>query len=74
MTNEAMHRDLGRMDAEIKALQSDLSEVMADIKAIRDTLAQAKGGWRTLMLVAGIAGAIGAAATKLGMWTGLFIR
>lgn len=63
--NDETSRTLGRHDAEIEQLQRDMQQLKDDVRAIREILAQARGGWRTLMLVAGIAGALGAAAQKL---------
>lgn len=56
-------RDLGRHDAEIDQLQSDVTSIKGDVADIKETLAQAKGGWRTLMLVAGVASAVTALLT-----------
>lgn len=64
-SHETMAHAQGRMEAEICALQSDMTQVKNDVRAIRDTLAEAKGGWKTLALVAGAAGAMGALAAKI---------
>lgn len=64
MTSE-LHERVGQHGAEIKALQSDMSEMKGDVKTILAMLNQAKGGWKTLLLVAGVAGAAGALAAKL---------
>ena len=61
---EELHQQVGRHGAEIEALQSDMPELKVDVKTTLATLNQAKGGWKTLMLVAGIAGAMGAFAAK----------
>ena len=60
-----IHQALGQHGAEIEALQRDMADLKNDVKFIRETLAQAKGGWRTLMLVAGVAGSVGALIGKL---------
>lgn len=67
---EEIQRDLGRHEAEIGALQSDMKELKRDVKAILATLSEAKGGWKTLMLVAGVAGAVGALLGKFAMAIG----
>jgi chromosome condensin MukBEF ATPase and DNA-binding subunit MukB len=56
---------LAVLEAEMRDVRDDVKEIAADMKVVRDTLSQAKGGWRTLMLVAGCAGASGALAAKL---------
>lgn len=70
-----LHRDVGKHDAQIEALQQqvnrlhqDLSSVISKLEEINQTLSEAKGGWRTLMMVAGIASAVTAAGTKIVAW------
>lgn len=65
MTDE-MQRDLGRHEAEIESLQSDMRDLKKDVKLILSTLSEARGGWRTLLLVGGVAGAVGAVLGKVG--------
>jgi hypothetical protein len=64
MTDETS-RTLGEHSAKIEGLQSDVSEIKADVKIIRDTLSEARGGWKTLMMVAGASGAVGAILGKV---------
>lgn len=61
---EMSERDIGRHEAEIEQLQRDMTEIKADVKAIIATMEQAKGGWRAIALVAGMAGLLGALTTK----------
>lgn len=76
MENNGFQRDLGRHDAQIEALERDVkymreemhamrTEFSEQLKAINTTLSEARGGWKTLMLVGGISATIGAAAAKL---------
>lgn len=69
-----MQRDLGRLEARVDALESELREIKADVKSILALVNQAKGGWKTLVIVGAIAGASGALVTKLGMVSGFFPR
>lgn len=62
--SDQLQRDVGRHDAEIEALKADMAEVKADVKQVLSTLSEAKGGWKTLMLVAGAAGSVGALIGK----------
>ena len=55
-------------------LESELREIKADVKSILALVNQAKGGWKTLVIVGAIAGASGALVTKLGMVSGFFPR
>lgn len=61
-----MIKDLAVHDVEIKHLQDDMDKMvkeMADIKKslaiIESTLSEAKGGWKTLLMVGGAAATIG---------------
>lgn len=70
-----LHRDVGKHDAQIEALQqqvsqlhSDMRSMIAQLQEINTTLSEAKGGWKTLMMVAGVASAVTAMAGKLLAW------
>ena len=69
MTDEGQRRSsdhmLGEHSAKIEGLQEDMAQLKKDVRCILTTLSEARGGWKTLMLVAGVAGAIGAAMAKL---------
>ena len=52
------------LETEMRVVKDDVAEIKTDVRAIRDTLSQAKGGWKTLMLVGGMAGAVGALLGK----------
>lgn len=60
-----MERDIGRHDAEIEALQREISELRVEVREISRMLSEARGGWRSLMLVGGAASALGALMAKL---------
>jgi hypothetical protein len=77
MTTPEIHtaRELATHSADIKHMQADMDAMvnaMKDMNAtlisINTTLAEAKGGWRMLMLVGGAGGAIGAALTQMSQW------
>lgn len=63
---------LARLEEQYRGLSEDLREVRDDLKAILATLAAARGGWRTLLLLGGVAGGLGALGAKLvalfGLW------
>jgi hypothetical protein len=65
-------RTIGRLEAEIESLQKQMAkqeaqnvQIMTDLREIRETLASAKGGWRTLIAVAGLSSVVGGALVKL---------
>ncbi len=45
--------------------RKDIEQMTKDIRHIRTTLAEARGGWKTLVMVAGFAGAVGAGLSWL---------
>ena len=63
-----MARDIGRHDAQIETLQADMAEMKKDVHEIKLMLAQAKGGWKTLMAVGGFAAVMGAVFAKFIDW------
>lgn len=62
---------LARLEEKVRSMEKTLDVMSNDLRAIRTTLSEAKGGWRTLLLVIGAAGAAGAVLMKIG---GLLLR
>lgn len=65
-------RELATHANEIKHLQTDMDRLVSDVQdikktlnAINSTLAEARGGWRVLMMVGGAGGALGGVVTHL---------
>lgn len=63
--------DIAILKTEVEYLKGHIAEIRDDTKEIKETLHQAKGGWKTLMLVAGISSTIGALATKFMPFLGI---
>lgn len=70
-----IHRDLGKHDAQIESLQmqvaqlhTDMGTLLSQLQEINKMLAEARGGWRTLMAAAGLASAVTALAVKALAW------
>jgi hypothetical protein len=57
-------REFGRLEAEVKALTKCVEEMSADLKAVRSALDAAGGGWRVLVAVGGLSGAVTAVVVK----------
>ena len=75
MTADIDPQEFGRLQAEVQALRvgeertAQALETMAtSLKAIEIQLAEARGGWRTLLMVGGAAGTAGALLTKAIIW------
>ncbi len=69
-----MAQQLGEVQGRLKAAEEALREQGQDIKVILNTLNQARGGWKTLLLVAGMSGACGALAIKVSTIIGALPR
>lgn len=73
MSNPAeLNRGLGQAEGRIGALERNITEINESLKAqserlghIERLLSEAKGSWRMLVAVAGIAGMMGALAVKI---------
>tara|TARA_B100000959_G_C14858185_1_gene573125 strand:+ start:316 stop:528 length:213 start_codon:yes stop_codon:yes gene_type:complete len=61
----SIDKDIGRLEGRMVSVETDISSMKTDIRCILKTLNEARGGWKTLLLVAGIAGTMGAVASKL---------
>lgn len=73
--SEEIHRDLGKHDAQIESLNlqfnrmhADMQRMLEELQSIQATLAEAKGGWRTLMWVGGLSAAAGGIVVKVMTW------
>ena len=62
---ETTDKDMGRLEGRMSSVERDLSTMKTDLRCILKTLNEARGGWKTLLLAAGVAGTIGALASKL---------
>lgn len=63
--SERVEVSVGKLEVQVDRLETDVTEMKGDIKAIRRTLDSVGGGWRTLLMVAGFAAAIGSFVTKM---------
>jgi predicted nuclease with TOPRIM domain len=65
MSDEEVHRDLGRLEGEVAALKEMLAELRTDVKDIKTSFSEMKGGTKTLV---GFAAIIGAALNQGVHW------
>lgn len=62
---------IARLEERMAVLHALLTEIRADQKAMADTISRASGGMRMLVLLGGLAGAVGALRSlgvALGAW------
>lgn len=65
MTTESLEIKVARIEERLERMASDFGEVKADTRALRDAFMQAKGGWRTIVLLSAVSAAIGGAMVKV---------
>ncbi|MGH6933291.1 MAG: hypothetical protein ACREEE_12765 [Dongiaceae bacterium] len=65
MTAESVEVKVARIEERLERMEIDVGEVKADIRALRDAFMQAKGGWRTLVILSAMSAAIGGMVVKL---------
>ena len=63
--------DIAHLQRDMDKLSADMTEVKKSLTSINTTLSEARGGWKMMMMVAGVSGAIGAALTEVAsLWQG----
>ena len=55
---------IGKHDEKLNAIEVDIKEIRGDVKNILETIALMRGGYKTLMVVGGIAATIGGLLTS----------
>ena len=58
--NGGTQRVIGEQGGRLRALEDRTERIENKLDVLAETMAQAKGGWKTLLLVGGAAGAMGA--------------
>ena len=62
--------EVARLSVKVDELESDMSEVKTDVKSLLALANQTRGGWTVILLVAGVAGTVGALAAKFAPFLG----
>lgn len=57
--------EIARLSVQVEVLERDMTELKADVKSLLALVNQTRGGWKTIVLVAGVAGTMGALFAKL---------
>ena len=66
----SIEREIGNLEARMQTVEQELHAIRSDVREIRDALVGAKGGWRTITIVIGLATTFGAV---LGRFMPLFL-
>lgn len=61
-----VHRDLGAHEAKIEQLQRDVEAIRTDLHKVVVAFEQARGGWKTIAILAGISATVGGVISKFG--------
>ena len=56
---------IAKLETEVHYLKDSIDRLLTTTEDINKTLTEARGGWKTLMLVAGVASTLGALISKL---------
>lgn len=57
--------DIAHLQSDMDAMANDLAEIKKTLASINTTLAEAKGGWKVLMMFGGAGGVVGAILTQI---------
>jgi len=67
----SVEREHGEMSSRMRTLEREMAETKETLKELHTLALQAKGGWKALLLIAGIAGAAGALVAKFAFALGV---
>ena len=56
-------REYGRLEQQVTQLTADVHSMKATIEEMNEFMQQSRGGWKMIVLLAGIAGSVGSAVT-----------
>lgn len=59
--SQISQREYGQLEAHVAQLRDDVRALQTTVNAMAEMMAQARGGWRTIAIIGGIAGTIGGA-------------
>lgn len=66
-----MQADMDRLVQDMEDLKKNIKEIENTLNSINTTLAEARGGWRVLMMLGGAGGVLGSALTYVvNQWLG----
>ena len=68
MSVDQLNRDLGRLEGKVEKLDDDVDDLKRMVAEIHQTISEAKGGWKTLVVVGTVSSALTTAAIKAMAW------
>jgi hypothetical protein len=72
MTDPSLHRDMGRIEGRLDAIEAQAAETRQKVDEMHRVLMQAQGSWKAIVGAAGLSAAITGGLIKLGSALGLF--
>lgn len=60
--------ELGRLAAKVESLEKEVTEQGTMLREVRDAVVSAKGSWKLLLAVAGLAATLGAVLSQIISW------
>lgn len=60
--------DIAHLQSDVDKMAADIDEIKKMLTSINATLAEAKGGWKMLLAVGGIAGVLGGFIVHIVNW------
>lgn len=61
-------QQIGSLQADMNNVKDDMKEMREDMKEVRTILAEARGYWKMLVIIAGFSATVGAFVAKLIAW------
>lgn len=67
-TNDDLSRSIGKLEGRLDAQDRMLVEIKADMHALTEYMNKTKGSWQLLLVLGGIASALGAVIAEVVHW------
>lgn len=64
MNDIELYNRLAKVEAKADSMERDMKEMRGDVKTLLALVNQTKGGWKVILLIGGISGAVGALLGK----------
>lgn len=68
MAGDTTQRDIGRLTAQVEALEKKVDEQAAMIREMRDVIVASRGSWKFLLGAAGLAATVSGFVVSASQW------